>query len=212
LAAVPDPPASLDLEVECWAAGRTLVRVFQVVYRPSSFNPSLSPARFRPVYFPDGSVIPTLYGAEAFDAALAETLLHDLDSGKRRSIPYRRVEQAALVRLLPQRELRLAALHGYGLKKAHLHRDQVIDTPPRSYPQTAKWGQALHDHPEQVDGLVWMSRQFDSQRALMLFGDRVAEKELQVEPDSLLPLDAGAGFELASQVALRAGFARITRA
>jgi hypothetical protein len=114
------------------------------------------------------------------------------------------------VELALARTLRLAAFHGAGLQRARRRRNQLIDTGPPTYPQTAKWGQKAWEHPQRVDGIVWMSRQYDSQRAIMLFRDRIQERELNVIPGSLLPLDAGAGYELLAGIVQRAGF-RINR-
>jgi hypothetical protein len=213
LAAVPDPPARLELEVEIWPAGTPIVRVFSAAHGPLSFNALPGFARFRPVFGPEGRIVSTLYGAAETDAAFAETVLHDLSSAGRRTVPFSRIERRAIATLKPLRDLRLAALHGYGLRRAGVRRTQLIDTPPSSYPQTAKWGQAIYDHPERVDGIVWMSRQFDSRRALLLWAgaDRVAADEIELVAGSVLALLAGEGYELAAQAALRAGFVRINR-
>lgn len=210
MAAVPDPPTSLALELEPWAAGREIVRVVLTTRDSAGFHPAPGSARFRPVLDQSGQLVPTLYGAENADAALAESILHDLSPRRRSTIPYERLRDRMLVRLAPTRELRLAAMHGAGLQRAQIKRTQLIDTLPPSYPQTAKWGQVIHDHPEHVDGIVWMSRQFDSRRALMLFGDRVRPDELTPTSGSTLHLGAGAGYELAAATCLRAGF-RINR-
>jgi hypothetical protein len=138
-------------------------------------------------------------------------VLHDLSSRRRRTIPFDRIEDKAIARVFPTRDLRLAAFHGYGLKRAGVKRTQLIDALPPSYPQTAMWGQKVYEHPEEVDGIVWMSRQFDSQKALMLWGGRVADPDIVVVGGSLLLLTAGRGYEIASAAALNAGFAQISR-
>ena len=38
---------------------------------------------------------------------------------------------------------------------------------------TSRWAEALHRQCKDADGLVWMSRQRDRDRAMLLFGDRV---------------------------------------
>ena len=210
MARVPDPPAQLDLELEEWPNGRTIVRVYPAAYGPTSFNSTTDQARFRPVYSSADAVVPTLYGSESFDAAIAETILHDLSARWRKTVPFARVRDRVQVELAPARTLQLAAFHGAGLQRTRLRRNQLIDTGPPTYPQTAKWGQKAWEHPERIDGIVWMSRQYDSQRAIMLFQDRVEQRELNVIAGSLLPLDAGAGYELLARMVQRAGF-RINR-
>ena len=128
-----------------WPRGRPIVRVFAAAHPPTSFNPTGSPARFRPVHEADGAVVPTMYGGADADVALAESVMHDLSASTTR-IPYARLADRAICTLLPLRDLRLAALHGYGLKKAKVTRKRLIDTPPSRYPETAAWGQAIYEH------------------------------------------------------------------
>ncbi len=161
-----------------WPRGRPIVRVFAAAHPPTSFNPTGSPARFRPVRETDGAVVPTMYGGADADVALAESVMHDLGASTTR-IPYRRLVDRAICTLLPLRDLRLAALHGYGLRKAKVTRKRLIDTPPSRYPETAAWGQAVYDHEERVDGIVWMSRRFDSSKAVTLWSTRVRDRRAE---------------------------------
>src|SRR3954454_21626536 len=57
-----------------------------------------------------------------------------------------------------------------------------IESDARSYPRTAAWARALHDHAERVDGLLWASGQRDTGRALLPFGARVKASELALAP------------------------------
>ena len=52
-------------------------------------------------------------------------------------------------------------------------KEELIASPARAYMKTARWAEALHRQFKDVDGLMWMSRQRDRDRALVLFGDRV---------------------------------------
>ena len=78
-----------------------------------------APTRFA---FFGNPVVPVMYTAESEDAAIAETLLHDIpaDGGV---LPYDQYAGTALVRLEVTRALRLAVLHGIGLRqlKASAH-------------------------------------------------------------------------------------------
>ena len=58
------------------------------------------------------------------------------------------------------------------------------------------------------DGLVWVSRQHDDAYALVLFGDRVARRELVVA-EAPLPLYQGPGYQAVQGAAERAGIAII---
>jgi hypothetical protein len=208
---VPDPPAPLDLAVEVWPAGIEIVRVHCLARPPSAFNPDPGLARFRPVDDATGAVVATLYAGEAVEAAFAETVFHDLVPGARRSLPFARIEQRAVSWFQLTRDLRLAQLHGFGLLRAGVKASELTDAPSRTYRQTARLAQAIYEHPERVDGIAWMSRQFNFQRALMLWGDRVSEADLGFRSGSTLSLFMGAGLELVSDVALRAGIVRIDR-
>lgn len=55
---------------------------------------------------------------------------------------------------------------------------ELIGSAPMDYLATAAWAQALHQQCPAIDGLVWMSRQRDRDRAVVLFGDRVRAGDL----------------------------------
>lgn len=42
------------------------------------------------------------------------------------------------------------------------------------------WAQAIHNHRADVDGLVWMSARWNTDKAVVLFGDRVPTTSLHV--------------------------------
>lgn len=146
-------------------------------------------------------VVPILYGADAEDAAIAETVFRDIRSGG--VLLRSRLAGLGLAQVRPGRDLRLIELHGYGLKRLNLHVHELTSTGPGEYPATIAWAKALHEVAPEADGLVWMSHQFNTRRALMLFGDRVAETDLTGEP--ALPLTFGAGREAVERCANEAG-------
>lgn len=197
--------------MEVWPAGTEIVRVHSLARSPSAFNDAPGGGRFRPVNDSTRAVVATLYGGEAVEAAFAETVFHDLVPAARRSLPFARIEQRAVSWFQLAHDLRVAQLHGFGLLRAGVKASELTDTPPRTYARTALWGQAIYEHPERVDGIAWMSRQFNSQRALLLWGDRVSEADVGYRSGSTLALFMGTGLELVSDVALRAGLLRIDR-
>ena len=90
----------------------------------------------------------------------------------------------------------MADLTGYGLRRLGATRAELIDSDPRSYPHTAGWAHSLHAHREHLDGIQWVSRQYDTALALILFGDRVQETELDIAPTAIpMPLALGLGFD-----------------
>jgi hypothetical protein len=77
-----------------------------------------------------------------------------------------------------------------------------VDPDPRSDPQTASQAHAVHAHPARVDGMVWISRQYDIARALVLFGDRAAEHELTMATDAIpMTLALGRGLDTVLELA-----------
>lgn len=81
---------------------------------------------------------------------------------------------------------------------------KLIEASKRQFPRTAAWAQALHACNEQIDGLIWVSRQNDGTRSLVLFGDRVAKPSLRSIGASLL-LASGPGFDKVQEAAEKAG-------
>jgi hypothetical protein len=205
-AEVPAPRAAGELDplVTEWEAGRRIVRCHNVRHGPAEFNRTASPGRFRPVRS-RGRIVGTLYGSEDLAGAVSETVFHHLPVGQgERFVRLQALAPMVASTLSPRRALRLASLHGHGLRRLGATRAQLIDSDADRYPALAAWGQALHDCPAEPDGLVWRSRHYDDAYALLLFADRVRRRELGVIAPPL-PLAAGPGLELLMGLAERAG-------
>lgn len=208
---VPAPPdfrATPPL-FETWPRGEAMVRVFNHAFDPNAFNPGPGTAavkgRFH--FFADAgrSIVPVLYAANLEDGAISETLFHDVPvRGALRSVHESRLEPASIVTLRPERDLELVQLHGFGLRRLQLEPGDLTSTEASEYPRTIEWASALHQSFPKADGLVWMSKQFNSAKALVLFGDRVQPAELSVATVPM-PLQAGPGRVLVEAAANRAG-------
>jgi hypothetical protein len=200
----PPPPSDLDPLIHEWESGRRIVRCHSLRFRASEFNTTAAAGRFRPVRR-RGRIVGTLYGAEDDAGAISETAFHDVPV--RTGPPLVRLSALAsmvISTLAARRILRLASLHGHGLRRVRATRAELIESDADEYPALAAWGQALHDCPAQLDGIVWRSRHYDDAYALVLFGDRVRGRELDVvEPP--LPLALGRGLERLYVLAERAG-------
>jgi RES domain len=205
-AGVPAPRAAGELDplVTEWPEGGRIVRCHNVRHGPVEFNRMASPGRFRPVRH-RGRIVGTLYGSEDLAGAASETVFHDLPVGQGER--FLRVEALAPLMastLSARRALRLASLHGHGLRRLGATPAQLIDSEADRFPALAAWGQALHDCPAEPDGIAWRWRHYDDAYALLLFGDRVRRRDLEiVEPP--LPLAAGRGLERLMELAERAG-------
>jgi RES domain len=203
---VPQPPPASDLDplIHDWEPGRPIVRCHNLRFGVTEFNATTAPGRFRPVRTA-GRIVGTLYGAADEAGAISETAFHDVPV--RMGPPLVRLSaltSMVISTLVARRALRLASLHGHGLRRLRASRAELIDSDADQYPALATWGQALHDCPAEPDGIVWRSRHYDDAYALVLFGDRVRRRELEVvEPP--LPMALGQGLERLYALAERAG-------
>lgn len=190
-----------------WEAGEVFARVYDLKHAATTFNPGTSntvAGRFH--FFQDTGHrrVSVLYGAEGEDAAISETLFHDVPVGRGRAfVPARRLEGKALGWVRSRRNLRLVELLGHGLRRLGLRPKNLTDTDSSEYRRTVEWACAVHHALPDVDGLLWMSRQFNAGRALVLFGDRVSDTDLEaVGPPTALEL--GPGREIVDGAANRA--------
>jgi RES domain-containing protein len=211
---VPDAPrsaaeiAALNPLTTTWPAGQPLFRCYDVNWGARDFyaGDEAHRGRFHPVT-PAGadSPLPVLYCAEDVIGAVSETVFHDVPVRGVKQVPHAKLVHRLIVPLISVRDLTLIDLTSPGLSRLGLSRVELIDSDPRSYPGTAEWASALHDHPAKADGLLWVSRLHDRSACVVLFGDRVAPVDLAVQ-DGVAPLllGVGAGLELVSAAADRA--------
>ena len=186
----PTPPALLHVTLTELHAGQILHRVHQTRYQATQFNPGVhGNARFSPIQNGQGNPIPTLYGGTTMDCALMETVFHD--------VPYtpgfKTFDKSKLVGQLystakVMQPVKVVDLSNVPLRKLGITRKQLIDTEKNQYHATRKWAEALHHQCSEAQGLSWVSRQDDSARAIMLFGDRIHDDALQPQgaPHSLV--------------------------
>ena len=208
---MPDRPlpdsAGVEPLVAMWPAGRPIVRVHPATYRPDQFNPEVASGRFRPLA-DAGLTVPTMYGSEDFRGALSETVFHDLPRpAAGQVISHATLYPLVRSQILPARDLRLVQLAGYGLDRLLITREQLIMSGPDEYGWTARWGEALYRCDGRPDGLLWVSRQYELSRAVMLFGTRIAADELTVDYLDVAPLWTGQGLADVMQAAAEAGIA-----
>lgn len=178
---VPTPKRPLPAPVrETIGAGAVLFRCHEgqldgAANPGNVFNPGFG-GRTRWAFFGEPDV-PVLYAGQSPQAAAFETVFHDIVPGS--VVPGVAWRTKLVTALRVTRTLRLAALHSAGLRRYGLHGRDLTDTPAESYGATVGWAEAVHDDTDAA-GLVWMSRQFNTDRAYVFFGDRVT-------PDDLVP-------------------------
>lgn len=203
----PPDPSSLDPLIEIWPRGRTFFRCHGLRFAPREFNPGFGRGRFHPFRDLGGNLVPTLYAADRVDGALSETIFHEIPvRGPLKSIPVWRLKALAISSLAPVRDLTLTKLYGLGLHRLGVSREELIASESGRYPWTVLWARALHTHRPDVDGLIWVSRQNDACCCLVLFGDRVGEKDLQTVRRPVA-LTSNEGFAYVQKAAEAAGIA-----
>ncbi len=197
----------LDPLVEIWTADEPIVRCHDGRFGATEFNPGFGAGRFHPFASVEGRRVPTIYGASDLHGALSETLFHGVPvRGSLRSIRRSGLRPLLISVIAARRPLKLAQLHGFGLGRLGLRRTDLIETEAVEYPATVRWAAAIHACPERFDGLVWISRQHDTSRAVVLFGDRIDRQDLELI-DSPMPLYLGPGYRRVLEAAEAAGIA-----
>lgn len=179
---VPAPPDAFPINRLVAAQGTVLHRLHSSAYAGDAFNPcNGAPTRFAPIRTVAGECVPSLYAASMLDAAIFETVFHDVPANAGcKSLPILAAMARSHSVLQVSRAVTLASLFAPDLKKMRLTRDQLIATSPVSYAQTAAWAAAIHAQHDDVQGLVWTSNQSDPDRAYLFFGDRISAGDLVV--------------------------------
>ena len=204
---LPEPVAAdLDPATTTWRAGRRLFRVHGDT-PANAFNPGYGRGRFHPIRDRQRQPVPTLYAADRIAGALSETLFRDVTASGGR-IHRADLDSLCLSRLVLEADLRLIDLTGLALRRLGLTRRQLIEAPARCYRDTARWAEALHQACAVAHGLMWVSRQFDTAKAVLLFGDRVDHTVLR-PTGPVEPLYRGRGFQRVCEAAGHANVAVI---
>ncbi|WP_371421235.1 RES family NAD+ phosphorylase [Tardiphaga sp.] len=171
------PPTNLNTLVKraAWATTAVIHRIHPDVYKAEQFNPGpIGNARFSPIFDATGTSIATIYGGTTFECAAMETVFHDVPFGAGlKTVAKRKLRKHHYSQVTPAIELILADLSNKALRKLGIPRGDLIDTEKDLYPQTRKWAEAIHAQCPDIHGLCWVSRQDDTERAIILFADRL---------------------------------------
>jgi hypothetical protein len=172
--AAPDVDGAL-VAIVTLPLGTRLHRIHSAEYGPGEFNPgTFGNARFSPIQTVDGDPIPTMYAGENFDCAAMETVFHDVPiTPGLKTLDLAKFSGQVHSVLEAQDDLKLLDLRTKSLRKIGLQRKDLIDTEKDDYPRTRAIGAALHHQRKDAQGLLWTSRQDDSAKAVVLFGDRL---------------------------------------
>lgn len=170
---VPKPPADFPTHVTDLPVGAVLWRIHAESLAGDVFNPGFGVSRFAPIG-PKRKRVPTAYAADEFEAAVYETIFHDLDPVEPfKTYPLSKLADVRCSMLRVASPLALRSFLAPDLMKLGVARNQLIDTPAREFPDTQRWSAALHRKDAVTHGMVWESRAYPSSLAMMFFGDRV---------------------------------------
>lgn len=124
-----------------------------------------------------GGEFGVLYAAFDLATAFAETVLRtvpqEIPAGEEPLLTYEELARRRVLQLRSVtggRALRLVKLYDEGLAAAKVDNRIATDD---DYATTRLWAKAFHDHPENVDGIVYLSRFMGTRRSVVLF-DRCA--------------------------------------
>jgi hypothetical protein len=113
------------------------------------------------------------YLGQRLGGAFAETVLHnEVPVGGEFTIAETELTRRFLVRFEAASRLVLANFAGVGLRNNGATAE--ISTTP-DYDLSQQWSAAIHAHPKNVDGILYMSRQLNTGKAIALF-DRATAK------------------------------------
>jgi hypothetical protein len=183
-----------------------VVRCHSVRFGATEFNPGFGSGRFHPFTDLAGKgAVPVLYAADDLDGCLSETIFHNVPvTGRDKRVGRFSLEEMVVSTLTCERELTLVQLFGFGLRRLGMSRLELIESGADDYRATAAWARSFYTSSRSIDGLIWVSRQKDDSRALVLFGDRVARSSLKIDRHPLA-LYVSPGFDEVQQAAEKAG-------
>lgn len=177
---VPKPPLAFPTHVTDLPVGALLWRIHAERLAGDAFNPGFGASRFAPIG-PARKPTPTAYAADGFEAAVYETIFHDLDPAQPfKTYPLTKLADVRCSVLRVASPLALRSFLAPDLMKLGVARNQLIDTPAREFPDTRRWSAALHRKDRATQGMVWESRPYPSSLAMMFFGDRMPPGALSV--------------------------------
>lgn len=162
--------------------GTRIVRVHDRNYGATQFNPCVgNPTRFAPIHDTNGTCVPSLYAADTLEAAIYETIFHDVPAkAARKTMRKQSVLARAEAWLEVQRDLNLVSLRQADLKKWKISRAALIASSPKLYSQTKDWAEAIYGQFPNAEGLEWTSNQCDPDTAYLFFGGRVKATDFKV--------------------------------
>lgn len=165
---------------EVLPAGTQLWRLHKSRFAAEEFKPfdpkDRSPGRFHGT--PEDPY-PCLYAATDAETALAETLLRSVDYDPEtgmRLILWAQVRGRSLNVVRTRCELKLVSLCSGAALAAVCQDNRLLENEgAEHYGRTRRWAREIRAQAPEAMGMIWGSKRNPSQRALVLFGDRLAD-------------------------------------
>ena len=177
MASYPDPPNPAAFATYSLPLARISPHTLVRVSSHSTNEPHFSDSRAGRFSDPsnDAKRYRTCYFGFKLATAFAETVLHDaVPSNGSFLIAQGELTGRYVHTFHGSAALVLANLTGAGLKKLGL--DGYLSASPSDvYELSQKWAKAIYDHPKKVDGIQYISRHLNTQKAVVLF-DRSSHK------------------------------------
>lgn len=155
------PPADFNqrtLPLEIYSGGQVLYRSFRLGTRPLYFTYGDAYNRFDD---PNGQ-FGVCYCAMRKQGAFVETMLRHVQGPV---VAFEEAEQRACAEIEVRETLNLVPFYGRHLPQ--LRATAAVTAGPVTVAQ--QWAQAIHDHPDQVDGIIYCVRHDNSERGVALF-------------------------------------------
>jgi RES domain len=131
------------------------------------------------------------------DAAVAEALIRwhdDIDAGARIELERSRFQDKKIYRVGLNREMNLVDCTGFGVAtlqqtlaasaSSGWKAEDIFQCSSLHYTSTQQWAQWMRQQTPSADGLLWMSRQFNSEKCIVLFEDRCSATNLTCDDGS----------------------------
>jgi hypothetical protein len=148
--------------------------------RADTFAQGWGDTRFAPIVTETGAPVHTYYAASTAQAAVMESVLHDVPLAPAGLFEVASLAHYHLVRLRLPPVLRHVSLHTPFLPRLGLSRAQLIDSPAALYGHTRRWAQAAYLQRPQAQAIGYGSRRDDAGRCLMLFGQRLPDPPFEL--------------------------------
>ncbi len=188
LVTVPPPPSPFTPLTYTLPAGTTLFRSHWKTLPATRFIQYKKPGttRFGPFTGAAGTTLGVLYVGQTDEAAVCESVLHHIPASGG-VVGRSDYEDRILTELTIDREVKLASFLGKGLRHLGVDAHELTGPEADDYSLTVKWAEAAYQ--AGFDGIAWMSARLNSDRAYVLFEDRVSPADftavgaLSFDPD-----------------------------